>query len=77
MKEVLRNIPSLQHDIVYKIGSNSKDNFDIIDQSLKTDIWFHIEGVSSCHVVASMPQDIKMDKKQEYMLILNQYVEKV
>jgi|TARA_B110000093_G_scaffold52652_1_gene56620 hypothetical protein len=69
MKIKLRDIPALQQEIVYKIGENSKDNFVIIDNSLPTDLWFHIEGCSSCHVIASIPQDIKLDKKQLRQII--------
>ena len=37
---------------------------NIIDVANSNDLWFHIEGESSCHVIASMPIDMKLDKKQ-------------
>jgi predicted ribosome quality control (RQC) complex YloA/Tae2 family protein len=58
-------------NIVYKIGSNAQDNFDIIDQSNPQDIWFHVEGRPSCHVVASVPDNMTMTmtKKEKHKLI--------
>jgi predicted ribosome quality control (RQC) complex YloA/Tae2 family protein len=54
-------------NIVYRIGANAQDNFDIIDQSDPQDIWFHVEGRPSCHVVASVPDS--MTKKEKHKLI--------
>jgi predicted ribosome quality control (RQC) complex YloA/Tae2 family protein len=38
---------------IYKIiiGKNKNDNFAIIDESVETDIWFHVENEPSCHVI--------------------------
>ena len=36
---------------VFLIGKNKHENFDIIDGSLETDIWFHVEHEPSCHVL--------------------------
>jgi len=69
MKVEARYIQSLNREIPYLVGSNAQDNFDIIDESDSIDIWFHIEGQSSCHVVAKMPQDIKLNKKQKLQII--------
>lgn len=57
-------IPSLQKKILYTVGKNSQNNFDIIDAASPNDLWFHIESESSCHVIASVPIEIKLDKKQ-------------
>jgi predicted ribosome quality control (RQC) complex YloA/Tae2 family protein len=55
MKRVVtKYIPSLQISLVYKIGINAKNNFEIIDEADKNDIWFHLKGTSSCHVVACL-----------------------
>lgn len=40
--------------IVFHIGQNAKDNFQIIDNSEPDDIWFHIKDISSCHIVAQI-----------------------
>lgn len=55
MKRVVtRFIPSLKINLVYKIGKNAKNNFEIIDESDPNDIWFHLKEVSSCHVIACL-----------------------
>jgi predicted ribosome quality control (RQC) complex YloA/Tae2 family protein len=51
----------------FKIGENAQDNFDIIDQSEPSDIWFHVEGRPSCHVIATMPDTI--NKKEKHKII--------
>ena len=61
-QEVL--IPALKSNITYTVGKNAHSNFDIIDVANSNDLWFHIEGESSCHGIASMPIDVKLDKKQ-------------
>ncbi len=51
-------------DITYYIGKNAKDNFDVIDMGNPNDIWFHIEYLSSSHVVMILPEvEHKMDSK--------------
>ena len=49
---VTRLIPSLKINIVYKIGKNAHNNFELIDQAHPNDIWFHLKDASSCHVIA-------------------------
>ena len=52
----------LFNGITVLVGQNAQDNFNIIDLSQETDLWFHV-GCSgtSCHVIAKMIPD--MDKK--------------
>jgi predicted ribosome quality control (RQC) complex YloA/Tae2 family protein len=38
--------------IEYHIGTNAQDNFDVIDSAQPEDLWFHVKGQPSCHVVA-------------------------
>jgi predicted ribosome quality control (RQC) complex YloA/Tae2 family protein len=33
------------------VGQNKTENWQLIDASEKTDIWFHVEGAPSCHVI--------------------------
>ncbi len=33
------------------VGQNKTENWELIDAAEKTDIWFHIDGVPSCHVI--------------------------
>ena len=52
MKRVVtRFIPSLKINIVYKIGTCAKNNFELIDQANTNDLWFHLNNESSCHVI--------------------------
>jgi predicted ribosome quality control (RQC) complex YloA/Tae2 family protein len=69
MKIESRHIQSLNREITYLVGTNAQDNFDIIDESDEDDLWFHISDYSSCHVIAKMPQDITLDKKQKLQII--------
>ena len=48
-------IESINTIIYFYIGKNARDNFSIIDISELTDIWFHIDKESSCHVIARVP----------------------
>jgi predicted ribosome quality control (RQC) complex YloA/Tae2 family protein len=49
MKQEIFEYKSVEY--VIEIGQNKRDNFDIIDSSCGTDIWFHVEGMPSCHVI--------------------------
>jgi len=33
------------------IGCNKYENFNIINDSISSDIWFHVDGEPSCHVI--------------------------
>lgn len=62
-------IPSIQKNILFKIGKNAEGNFRIIDLSKPEDLWFHVgDGLSSEHVVASITNlhndEFRLDKKQ-------------
>jgi predicted ribosome quality control (RQC) complex YloA/Tae2 family protein len=56
-------IRSLLSDVKFYIGENRHDNFDVIDMGMPHDLWFHAKNVSSCHVVAELPDD-KLTKKE-------------
>ena len=64
MKEIPRYIDAIKTEIVYKIGGNAQENFDMIDAAQPNDIWFHVDNLPSEHVVASIPTDKKIDRKQ-------------
>lgn len=64
MKEEYIYIPKLSNTVKYTIGTNAKDNFDIIDKSNINDIWFHVDDKPSCHVICTFPETInKLNKK--------------
>jgi len=44
------------------IGTDSQDNWDIIDQSKQNDIWFHVNGHPSAHVIISTKGKKKIHK---------------
>jgi len=52
-------------DHVYEIciGQNRFENWEIIDDSDNTDLWFHIENLPSCHVILKCDETIKPSKK--------------
>lgn len=37
-----------------RTGQSDKENWELIDDSEQNDIWFHVEGHPSCHVVLSV-----------------------
>jgi hypothetical protein len=61
LKEVY--ISPLKSKIFYKIGENALDNDNVIEGSNPFDIWFHVSGLKSCHVVAAIPLGLRLDKK--------------
>ena len=58
MKTHVIYIPSLKCDITYTIGQNAEDNDAVIDSALPNDIWFHVDNKPSCHIVASVPDNM-------------------
>lgn len=58
---VTRYIPTLKLNVVYKVGKDADNNYQIIDESDKEDIWFHIKNSSSCHVIACL-KNIKFNR---------------
>lgn len=63
MKIVTKHIDCINVDIDYKVGTCAQENHDIIDAADPEDLWFHISGCSSCHVICKLPENIKLDKK--------------
>lgn len=70
MKTITRYIEAIKCNIEYHVGGNAQENFELIDASSPIDIWFHIHQSSSCHVVANIPQDLKLDKKQLLKIVV-------
>jgi predicted ribosome quality control (RQC) complex YloA/Tae2 family protein len=59
MKTKTLFVQGLNREITFYIGENQSENFDVIDLGKPDDIWFHANNISSCHVVAVIPEDIK------------------
>ena len=55
-------IDALKREFVFYIGQNKSENFEIIDMCTLTDLWFHANNISSCHVVCKLPD--KFSKKE-------------
>ena len=49
MKSEIFNYEGTDYTII--IGKNKKDNWQIIDDSEETDVWFHVSESPSCHVI--------------------------
>lgn len=62
MRETQIYFSDLDEEITFYIGTNARDNFVAIDEGTPNDLWFHAEEVSSCHVIAIMP-NYKIPKK--------------
>jgi predicted ribosome quality control (RQC) complex YloA/Tae2 family protein len=46
------------------IGKNKTDNFKIIDDATDNDIWFHVQGEPSCHVILKNSTELKNIPRQ-------------
>lgn len=49
MKTIIFEYDSVEY--IIHIGSNKYNNFELIDNSMDSDIWFHVDGKPSCHVI--------------------------
>ena len=63
----IRNLPMPRKvvfdDIVYYIGKDAKDNWDLIQNADETDIWIHLQDHPSPHVIIEKSIDMKHDMK--------------
>jgi predicted ribosome quality control (RQC) complex YloA/Tae2 family protein len=71
MKTHVIYIPNINCEITYSIGQNAEDNDKLIDNASPNDIWFHVDNKPSCHIIASIPNNIS---KPEIKYIINQGV---
>jgi len=70
MKLIKQLIESMGISIDYKVGRSAEENDAIIDEARPDDIWFHMGTTSSCHVIAIIPDDLILDKKQLRLIIV-------
>jgi predicted ribosome quality control (RQC) complex YloA/Tae2 family protein len=68
MRILPKFIQSLNKNVDFYIGDDAKANFEIIDLASDNDLWFHVQGFSSCHVVANINK-LELDKKQLRQII--------
>jgi len=45
-------------EVSYDVGQNAQENHDMIDASEPNDLWFHVSGRPSCHVIAHVPEEV-------------------
>lgn len=69
MKSIIRHIAALDGDIEYYVGKSANENFEIIDAANENDLWFHIDGEPSGHVIAKIPENSVFTKKQLRQII--------
>lgn len=70
MKTQLVNISGVSEPVEFWIGCNAQDNFDMLDVANEDDLWFHVNNESSGHVIASLPDNINLNKKQLNKIII-------
>lgn len=80
MKQELFDFGSKEY--VIKIGQNKQDNYDIIDQSIATDIWFHVDGMPSGHIILKTIEKInsipyQVIKRCAYLCKINSKAKKL
>lgn len=51
-------VNGIKREIVFYIGKNKEENFEVIDKGNENDLWFHAKNESSCHVVCNVPENI-------------------
>lgn len=54
MKEEFIVDNKIEKEMIYWIGENAQDNWDIIDKSDQKDIWFHLSNHPSAHIILRM-----------------------
>ena len=62
MKIEVMNFKNIDYEIF--IGRNKQENWDIIDKSNQTDIWFHVANASSSHIFLKTEEPINKIPKQ-------------
>jgi predicted ribosome quality control (RQC) complex YloA/Tae2 family protein len=68
MRTITKYIDSIRANIDFRVGENAKDNFDLIDDSEPTDIWFHIHTEPSSHVVVKVNSNYKKTDLQKIVI---------
>lgn len=59
----------LNCEMIYWIGENAQDNWNIISDSNQNDLWFHLSNHPSCHVILKMPEGITYKDLSKQTLI--------
>ena len=70
MKTISFYFPEIEKEIHYLIGTNAYDNFQVLDEALEHDLWFHSKENSSSHVICLMPNDLDLKEKEKEKQLL-------
>ena len=62
-------LPLSKTEIQFDIGQNKEENSIIISQASQNDYWFHLHNDSSCHVIAHIPAEVKISRKERGYII--------
>lgn len=68
MKSMEIKIQGLDIPVLCKIGQNAHENQTLVTTGNPSDLWFHVDGFSSAHVVVSLPHGV--DRKQRGKIIV-------
>lgn len=60
-------IEGLNKELTFWIGTSKEDNDNMMDKASENDIWFHVNNISSCHVICKMP--VAFDRKEMKYII--------
>lgn len=63
MKTFIHIIGNIEYTI--KVGSNAKENWDLIDNSYPEDLWFHLDEYPSAHVVITQQTSQQVSNSDE------------
>jgi len=58
--------------VIYQIGSNAKDNWNVLDNAKQNWLWFHLDNLTSPYVV--IKEDLKNLKSNIYDLSWKNYI---
>lgn len=74
MKTHIYNIENVEYTI--KIGQNSKENWNLIDNSEPDDLWIHLDDYPSAHVIISKKyniQNVNVNYPNQIIMIASNY----
>ena len=65
-------IPSVSQDVpaVYRVGKNAAGNDKLLTLASPRDIWFHVDGSTSAHVVLECGAFHTLTRKQKHDLVV-------
>jgi predicted ribosome quality control (RQC) complex YloA/Tae2 family protein len=69
MKTEQFTIPNTTFAVTFHIGKSQQENHGIIDMGQPDDLWFHLAGTSSSHVVALLSSAGAIDRKMRGAII--------